>query len=169
MFRVCLRMFSRAAFASASGAASRAAQAEPEDPDLTGPDRTCPFVFDDDSAAPNVFSAKLPVYGITAPTSLLPPGMGPLSTEWERPRQEVRITLQSLFASSAASGTVRTYEAALRAIAPNVTADLRLRALPMGSKGVFIVFFIAVVLLGPKSPSSLTLQPAVRWSFVKQV
>ena len=76
-------------------------------------------------------------------------------------------TLHSLLAPSAAPGTVRTYEATLRAIAPKALAKLSLRALPLESEGVIYAFFAAASLLGPKSPASGREQPAVRWSFVK--
>ena len=62
--------------------------------------------------------------------------------------------------------TVRTYEAKLRAFAPKVTAKLNSRILPTVSEGVLYAF-TAALLPGPKSPSSVTGQPAVRRSYVK--
>ena len=73
------------------------------------------------------------------PASLLPPAFGAPSAEQECFRQEVRRTLQSIFASSAAPGTVRLYEvqATLRALAPKVAAKLSSRALPTDSESAF--------------------------------
>ena len=52
---------------------------------------------------------------------------------------------------------------------PKVSAALSSRILPMESEGVFRALFTAVLLLGPKSPSSVTGQPAARWSYVQLV
>ena len=107
--------------------------------------------------------------GIEVPASLPPPPVGSTSAGHDRFRKEAHCALQQLLAYSAASGTARNYEATLRAIAPKVSAKLSLRVLPMGSRGAFYAVLAAVWLLGPKSPSSVTGQPAVRWSYVKLV
>ena len=162
-------MFSHAAFASATRSLHRVHRVEQPGPDLPGPDRSCPFAFDGDSAGPNVPLGDLSVFDISAPSSLFPPAFGTPAAEQERFRQEVHTTLQSLSGSSAAPGAVRTYGATFRAIASQVTAKLSLRVLRMDSEGVFYALFTAVVLLGPKSPSPLSGQPAVRWNYVKLV
>ena len=120
--RVCFTTFFRAAFASATIALSRGAQVKQVDIELTGPGRNCPFSFGGDPAHPSVSREDLSAADVAAPTSPLPPALGTPSAEQEGCRKEVRSTLQSLFALSATSGTVRTYEATLRAIAPKVTA-----------------------------------------------
>ena len=74
---------------------------------------------------------------ISIPASLIPPSAGNPTAEQERFRQEIRSTLPSIL-SSAAPGTVCTYDATSRAIAPKVTATLSLRALPMDSGRVFL-------------------------------
>ena len=76
---------------------------------------------------------------------------------------------ESAFATSAAPGAVRTYEVTLRAIVPKFAAKSGSQMLPMSPEGAFCAFFSAVVLLGPKTASSVSAQPAVRWSYVKLV
>ena len=131
------------------------------------PGRSCPCASNDDSAAPSVSLPDLSVSGIALPASLHPPVMCAASAEQERFRQGVRSAIQSLFASSAAPGTVRTYGATLRAIAPRVTAKPSSRVLPMNSEGALFTFVTAAVLHGPKSPSTHTGQPAVHSSYVE--
>ena len=133
---VCLRMFFRAAFASAAGAVSRGAHVGQVDLDPTGPDRDCPFAFEGDPAAPCVLPEDFPVSDNSAPASSLPPALGAPSAEQKGLRKEVYSTLRSLFASSAARGAARTYGANLRAIAPRVTAKRGSCAFPMDSEGV---------------------------------
>ena len=77
------------------------------------------------------------VSDMSGPASLLPPAFGAPSVEQERFCQEVRSTLQSIFASSAAPGTVRPHEATLRALAPKVAGKLSSRALPTNSESAF--------------------------------
>ena len=160
--RVCFSMFSHAAFASATREVSRGVRLEHVDRDLTSPDRDCVFAFEDDPAAPGVSLGDFPVSDVAVPASLLPPPPGSPLAERERFRKEARSTLQPLFAPSAVPGTVRTHETTLRAIAPKVTAKLSSCVLPMEPAGVFYAFFTAVLLLGPKSPPSVTGQPAAR-------
>ena len=95
--------------------------------------------------------------------------LGSPSAEQERFRKEVHSALHSLFARGASPGSARTYEATLRAIAPKVPATLRASAAPVESEGVFYACFAAVLMLVPKSPSSVTGQPGVRRSCVKLV
>ena len=82
--------------------------------------------------------------------------------EKERSLKDAYSTLLSLFAPSSAPGKVRTYEATLRTIAPKVAANLSPCALLMESEGAVYAISAAVLLLGPKSPSSVTAQLAVR-------
>ena len=148
--RVCFWMSSCPASASATRAVFRAKQGGQAAPVLTCPDRTCLFAFDDDSAVPSVSLGDLVASDISAPASFPPAAFGTPSVDQER------SALQSLFASSAAPGTVRTPGATLRAIAPKVTAKLSACVLPMDSDGVPFAFSTAVALLGLKSPSSVT-------------
>ena len=92
--------------------------------------------------------------------------MGPPSAEHGRYRDEVHSALQSLLAYSAAPGTAGAYGATLRAIMPKGSAMLSSCALPMESEGVLYACFVAALLLGPKSPSAVTGQSAVRRSYV---
>ena len=69
--------------------------------------------------------------------------------------------------SSAAPGAVRTYEAILRSLAPRVVDILGAPARPMADEAAFIALFGAALLLGPKSHTLATGQPAVKWSYVK--
>ena len=50
-----------------------------------------------------------------------------------------------------------------------MTAKLCSKVWPMSSEDVFYAFFSAVVLLGPKTALSVSVQPAVRWGYVKLV
>ena len=99
---------------------------------------------------------------IAAPAPLRPPALGAASSEQERFREEADGLPQSLFALSAAPGTVRTCEAALRATAPKLRGRLTPCVLPMESQGAPLAFFAAASLLGPKSPASVTEKPAAR-------
>ena len=60
-------MFSRAAFASAARALSRGVRLEQVDLNLTGPDRDCPFAFEDDLVAPGVSLEDLSFSDIAPP------------------------------------------------------------------------------------------------------
>ena len=77
--------------------------------------------------------------------------------------------LQSIFASSAAPGAVSTNEATIRAAVPKVVAKLGSLVLPMDSGSISCAFSGAVASLGPKSPSPVMGQSAVRWSCVELV
>ena len=137
--------------------------------DLTGPGRCYPLAFDDDAGVPSISLGDSSVSDISAPASCPPPVSGTPSAEHGRFRQEVRSSMQFMSPSSAAPGTVRTYEATLRAVFPELTAKLSSRALPLDAGSALYAFFAAVVLLGPKSPSAVTGQPALRWSYVRLV
>ena len=106
--RVCLRMFSHAAFASTRRAVSLGARMEQLDLDRAGPDSDCPFACDDDPSGPCVSWGDISVSDIAVPASLLPLARGPPSAEQARFRTDAHSTLLSLFAPSAAPGTVRT-------------------------------------------------------------
>ena len=94
--------------------------------DLTGPDRCCPFAFDDDADVPSMSLGDSSVSDISAPASIPPPASGTPSAERGRFRQEVRSSMQFLFASSAAPGPVRTYEAMLRAFFSQTNGEAEL-------------------------------------------
>ena len=165
---VCLRTFSRAVLTSATRAVSRTLQVEQSDLDPSGPYGSWPFAFDEDTEGPSMSMGDLSVSDISLPASSLPPALRTPSAK-RRFRQEVRDALQSLFALSAAPGTVRTYETPLRAIAPKVAAKLSSRALPMDSESASYALSGAAAVLGPGPSSSVTGQHAVRWSYVKLV
>ena len=131
------------------------------------PDRTRPFAFDDDSAAPTVSLGELTVFDTTVPAALSPPALGSLSAERELFRQEARSALQSLFASSAALGKVRTFEAACDSAEGNGKAQFARVTDVIGRRVPCL--FTAVVLLGPKSPSPPPGQSAVRCSYVELI
>ena len=76
-------------------------------------------------------------------------------------RRQLLVTLQASFSTSAASGTVRTYESALRAIAPRIALRLGAQVSPTHSACQFYSFFGSVVLLGPKSRSKVSGQQGV--------
>ena len=142
---------------------------ERADLDLTGPDRSCPFAFDEDAEVPSTSIGDLSVSDIWIPASFATPVRCTPSVGQERFHQEVRSTLQYSFASSAAPSSVRTYEATLRATAPKVAAKLISRAIPTDSECAFYAFLDAVVIRGPKFPLSVTGQSAARWSYVTLV
>ena len=157
-------MFPRAAFTSAARSASRPLGVNRVDLESSGPVRGCPVEFGDEAHG-----------GDTAPACLTMP-LAPLgrmccrllrvrcpSSGSERDR-EVRF-----FVTSAAPGAVRTYEAALRALVPKVTAKLGSQVLPVSPEDVFYAFSSAAVSLAPTAASSVSVQPAVRRSFVKVV
>ena len=99
---------------------------------------------------------------------MLPP-LSVASPEQEAFRRELFDAAQLTFEISAATGTVRTYEATLRAIVPKVTLKLASQALPLCAEAQFVAFFGAVLLLGPKSSSPASSRPGVRWNYVKLV
>lgn len=138
--RVCSRMFLAWRSPSATRAVPRALQVEQADLELTGSDRSCPSAFDEDAEVPDMSIGDLSVSDIPVPVSLLPPASGAPSVEQGRFRRELHRAHRPIFASSTPPGTVRTYEATLRAIAPKVTAKLSSRLLPMGSECALFPF-----------------------------
>ena len=132
LFAFSAPMYARAAFESASRAASAARAQEQVDPDLSSPNRPCPVAFDEDiTEAPGDFpdlsvAAPLSAQEVLVPAHTLSPDQGSF-------RQQLLATLQSAFSTSAASGTVRTYESALRAIAPKIALKLGAQVSPMRS------------------------------------
>ena len=73
------------------------------------------------------------------------PAEGTLSSERQSSRREVVATAQSPLATSAAPGSVRTYETPVRAIAPRVAANLGAQVFPMLPEDVFYGVLSAVV------------------------
>ena len=92
----------------------------------------------------------------------LPVGSGPQAHR--QFRADVCDVLSSAFAASAAPGTVRTYGAVLKNIAPPVSSKLGSSVLPMATVASFFSFFGSAVLLGPCSAVSSSGQPAARRS-----
>ena len=117
-------MFSRAAFTSSARSTSRPLGVNPVDLELPGPGRGCPIEFGDEARGGDPVPADLTMSRAPREHDVLPPAQGALSLEQPEFRREVCATAKSAFATSAAPGTVRTYDARLRAIAPKVTAKL---------------------------------------------
>ena len=159
-------MFARAALASASREAAASPSPAPVDLDSASPGCPRPVAFGEDvNGAPE----SVPEWSVTAPPSAqeVSAPAPVLSPEQELFWQQLFSSLQAAFTASAASGTIRTYESALRAIVPKVTWKLGTEALPLISASQFFSFFGSAVPLGPKSPSLLSGQLGVRWSYAK--
>ena len=159
-------MFSHAALSAASRKAAWSSQ-QAVNLELGGPDRPEPLVMGDETEAAPA-PPDLSIASGTLVRDVLPPATSP-SPEQELFRRELLEVVRSTFGANAASGTVHTYEAALRGIAPKVMAKLGSAVLPMGTEAQFLSFFGAVLMLGPKTQSPATSQPGVRWSYVKLV
>ena len=159
-------MFSHAALSAASRRAARASQ-QSVNLELGGPGRPEPLITEDEmETAPS--PPDLSIASGTLVRDVLPPVASP-SPEQELFRRELLEVARSTFGANAASGTVHTYEAVLRGIAPKVMAKLGSAVLPMSTEAQFLSFFGAVLILGPKTPSHVTSQPAVRWNYAKLV
>ena len=117
------QMCSRAAIASASRVAASSPPPVSVDLDLTSPGCPCPVAFDEDVSDASLLRPDLSVTSPPLPREVLPPA-STLSADQEAFLRGLFATLQSAFAPSAATGTVRTYEATLRVIAPKVTDGL---------------------------------------------
>ena len=111
-------MFSRAAFTSAARSASRPIGATRVYLDLSGPGRGCPVEFGAEARGSDPVPTDLTMSLAPRERDVLPPSRGALSLEQLEFRREVRATAESAFATSAAPGAVRTYEATSRAIFP---------------------------------------------------
>ena len=118
------------------------------DLDLTSPGCSRPVALDDDA---NEAPEAAPDLSVTVPSSPegVPAPESALSSDRESFRQQLFSALQSAFAASAASGTIRTYESTLRAIVPKVALKLGTQVLPMISDCQFCSFFGSAVLPGP--------------------
>ena len=138
------------------------------DLNLSGPSRPCPLIVDEDQESPPIVVPDLTVSSAPSPADVLPPATA-LSGDQEDFRRQIRDEVRLTFEGGAASGTVRTYEAILRGIAPKATLRLGSSVLPMATEAQFLSFFGAVSILGPKSPSPVSGLPSVRWSYVKLV
>ena len=101
------------------------------------------------------------------PPLSLPPALGTSILGQVRLRSELQDTNRGLMSPSAAPGAVRTYEAALKSIAPRFPDKLRSSVPPMDSDGAIFAVFGAFALLGPTSASNVTGQSAVRWNYVQ--
>ena len=146
-------MFSRAAFTSAARFTSHPHGANPADLDLCGPGSGCPVEFGDEGHGGDAVPADPTTPLPSRAQDALPPAQGALPVERQEFRREVCATAKPAFATSAAPGTVRTYEATLRATAPEVTAKLGPQVLPMPPEDVLYAFSSTVVSLGPKAAS----------------
>ena len=116
-------MHFRAAFVSASRAATRPPVANPVDLDLSGPGRKCPVEFGGEAPGADPARADLSVSLAPREQDVTPPSDDD-SSEQQDVRRAVVGTAQSAFATIAAPSTVRTCKAALRAIASKVAAKL---------------------------------------------
>ena len=132
-----------------SCAAARPPVDYPVDLDLSGPGRICPEEFGEEAQGADPAPTDLSVSVALREQDGLPPADGALSSARQDFRREVVEAVQSAFATSAAPGTARTYEAALRAVASKVTAKLGPLVLSMSPADVFYAFFSSAVLLGP--------------------
>ena len=159
-------LFSHAALAAASRKAFRGSQGT-IDLELGGPNRPEPLIMEDELEG-GIFPSDLSVSPGALVRDVFPPAPAP-SPEQEGFRRDLLDLVRSTFGASAASSTVRTCEATLRGVAPNVTMKLGSAALPMRSEAQFYSFFGVVLILGPKTTSPVTSQPGVRWNYVKFV
>ena len=110
----------------------------------------------------------LAVSSAPAPQDVLPPAAS-LSADQGDFRRQILDEARLTFDASTASGTVRTYEAIFRDILPKVALKLGSSVLPMAAESQFPSLFGAVLILGPKSPSTVSGLPGVRWNYVKLV
>ena len=123
-------MYSRAAFVSTSRAAAASSPPAYVDLSLTSPN--CP--------RPVTCKGDLSVTSRPLPQAVLTPASS-LSSDREAFHRELFATLQSAVTRSFETGTVRTYEATLRVIDPNVSTKLGTQVLPMASAAQFFSFF----------------------------
>ena len=118
------------------------------DLDLTSPGCPRPVAFDEDA---NEAPEAAPDLSVTAPPS--PQEVPALASapppDRESSRQQLFSSLQSAFAASAASGTMRTHESALRAGGPKVALKSGTHVLPMIPDCQFCSFLGSAVLPGP--------------------
>ena len=155
------KMFARTAFVAAGRAIAYAPPLVLVDLNLTSPDWPRPVAFEEDVNGGPAHSPDLSVTAPPLPQEPLTPASA-LSPNQEVFRRELFSTLQLAFASSAATGTVRTYGATLRVIVPGVAMKLGTQVLPTSSVSQVYSFFGSVSMLGPKSPSPVSAQPGVR-------
>ena len=159
-------MFLGAALSAASNKAAVLSSPPQVGLDLPSASRPCPDDFEEDvadpvPAPPDLSASAAPLsQDVLPPASSLPPPQGAF-------RRDLFSTLSTASEVSAASGTVRTYEATLRSIAPKITSKLGSPALPMVSEAQFFAFFGSVLLLGPESASPVSAQQGGRWCYVK--
>ena len=143
-------MFSHAAFSAASRKAAASASVPLADLDLAGSSRFCPIVVDEEAESWSCPILDLTVSSAPSVRDVLPPASA-ASPEQEVFRRELFHAARSLFEDSAATGTVRTYEATLRGTAPKVTLKLGSQVLPMSAEAQFYAFFGSNLFLGPES------------------
>ena len=115
------------------------------------------------SAPPDlsVFAALLS-HDVLRPASASSPPQGAF-------RRDLFPSPSATFDVSAASGSVRAYEATFRSIVPKVASKLGPQVLPMRSEAQFCASFGSALTLVPKTASPVSSQPGVRWSYVKLV
>ena len=161
-------MFSHAAFSVVSEEAAASVRNPPIDLDLAGPGQPCPVVVDDEPEYPPIPLPDLAASSAPLARDALPPALA-LPPEQEAFRRQTSDEVRSTFEVSASTGTIRTYEGILRGVAPKVTLKLGSQVLPMAAEALFLSFFGAVLLLGPKSPSPVSALPGFRRKYVKLV
>ena len=159
-------MFLSAALPATSKKATVASSSTQVDLDLSSASRPCPVDFEEDVTDPVPAPPDPSVSAAPVSQDVLPPASSLPPPQEAFPR-DLFSTLSAAFEVSAASGTVRTYEATLRSIVPKVMSKLGSPVLPMVSKAQFFAVFGSVLLLGPKSASPVSAQPGVRWSYVE--
>ena len=132
-------MFSRAASSVARRKAAASVLRPPVYLDLAGPGHPCPTVVDDEAGGESCVPPYMAVSAgplaqdVLPPASMLPPTQ-------EVSRREISATARYVFEVSAAAGAARTYEAALRSIAPKVALKLGSEVLPMSTEAQFFAF-----------------------------
>ena len=77
---------------------------------------------------------------VSPQTVLLPPTTSPATLSQRRFRRELTAVVQTALSSRTAPGTVRTYEAELRSLAPRVVDILGASVPPTSDKAAFIAF-----------------------------
>ena len=137
-------MFSHASLSSAFRRAALGPQ-PPMDLGLGGPDRPQQMEMDDELDN-DVPLPDLSVASGTLVRDVLPPAAS-LSSEQEGFRRDLLEVVKTTFGANASTGTVHTYEAVLRGIAPKVTLKLGSAVLPMRAEAQFYAFFGGVLML----------------------
>ena len=157
-------MFSRAAFVSASRAATRPSVTNPADLDLSGPG--CGYPVEPGDGAQGFDHAP-----VDPSVSLAPRERAVIGTA-ELPSRSARDGPIGLCCQRCPrrGSHIRSYGGDVAPeLAPRITAEPGAKVSPMSAEDVFHAFLSSVELLGTMAVSSVSAQPAVRWSYAKLV